>query len=81
MNFYYLVVEQYDGFRYPVRNSFSNTENDVQKYLENFKKDLYKSIEIKNVSATIEDIIVSLVRENNGHLSPSFYDLLIPEEK
>lgn len=65
MDLYYLVIEEYSGFKYPIRESLSSSLEEVEKYLTKFKVELYKNVEIKTTSISIDDLICILMKEHD----------------
>lgn len=77
MNFYFLTIEQFDGFKYNLPQTFSYSEEEIKLKLSNFKIELYKSVEIKHVSLPIEEVIALLLNNvsvNRNVIINKLYD-------
>lgn len=62
MIFYHLVCEQQDGFKFVSSSSLSSSRQEIETYLTKFCKDLYRTVEIKSVEISVEEIVIALVK-------------------
>jgi hypothetical protein len=62
MNFYTLLVEQFDDFKFTV--GFYFHENEIQDFYKVYRKDLYKSVSIRTISLSIEEVLEVLIATN-----------------
>jgi len=61
MNFYFLVLEQSDGFKFPVRGTLCSSLDEIKTTYNSYKKELYESVQIKEVSISVEEVLTLLV--------------------
>lgn len=62
MNFYYLVCEQGDGFKFIAPGALFSSLKEAQEFRDRYRIALYKSVEIKSTSISIENIIIALLK-------------------
>lgn len=65
MNFYWLVIEELAGNKYPMMSTFCSSIDDISKQLDMWRTDLYKSVEIKSIQISEEELLKMLVQHNS----------------
>jgi hypothetical protein len=80
MNFYYLVCEQEDGFKFIVPGTLFSSLKEAQEYYNGYRTDLYKSVEIKTTSVPLENLITALVKSllNNSPWTNDLREIVLP---
>jgi len=68
MDFYFIVCEQYDGLRFAVRNTLCSIQQEIDKCLQMWQSNIYKSVNIGSASFPIEDVICALISQSLGYI-------------
>lgn len=68
MDFYFIVCEQCDGLRFAVRDTLCYSQQEINKRLQMWQSNIYKSVNIGSASFPIEEVICALISQPLGSM-------------
>jgi len=80
MDFYYLICEEDDGFKFIPPSAIFSDHEEALSYFKRYRTELYKNVEIMKKSIPIEKLLIELVKsELNGSVwREEFRELILP---